>query len=485
MNRSDLRALLKSCPIVASVQASPNSPLEDPQILLASAQASVQVGVQILRLQGVENIRIIKQAVSTPVIGLLKVSYPGSEIYITPTKKEVLQLIELGCEIIALDATQRVRPNNENLKDLLNLIHANDRLAMADCDTFANISNAIDFGFDIISTTLSGYTPDSIATSGPNLDLLRAIPDSESIILAEGRFAEPWEVSAALRIGADGVVIGGAINDPIKQTRRFVQATAARIQENVVGVDLGGTWLRAGLFTPQAQLITSDRIPAPKTHAERKEFIRSFATLHEANQIGISAGGTIDPDTSTVIETKGFIPDYLNQSFFNFDNMYLSVRAINDGLATAWGHACHPNFAGTRVATLALGTGIGAGIVDRNRILTDKHGNYPRINDAFLPFGQTIEQTLGGMNLSGPPREPSEKQKLLIAAQIALNLINDQFPDHIVICGGVGLSEWFESFIPSFKSYAPISISPYGPDAGITGAAHLVLNPPDNFRTNL
>lgn len=484
MNRSDLRALLKSCPIVTSVQASPNSPLEDPQILLASAQASIQEGVQILRLQGFDNIRVIKQAVTTPIIGLLKVTYPDSQIYITPTKKEVLELIELGCEIIALDATQRIRPNNENLKELLDLIHTNDRLAMADCDTFANITNAIDFGFDIVSTTLSGYTPDSVASSGPNLDLLRAIPESESIILAEGRFAEPWEVSAALRIGADGVVIGGAINDPIKQTRRFVQATA-RIQENVVGIDLGGTWLRAGLFSPEAQLITSDRIPAPKTHAERLKFIYSFAAKHCTTKVGVSAGGTIHPHLSQVIETKGFIPDYLDQFFLDTEHMELDMHAINDGLATAWGHACHPNFAGTRVATLALGTGVGAGVVDRNRILTDKNGNYPRINDAFLPFGQTIEQTLGGMNLSGPPREPSEKQKILIAAQIALNLINDQFPDHIVICGGVGLSEWFESFIPSFKSYAPISISPFGSDAGITGAAHLVLNPPDNYRTNL
>ncbi|ARU41118.1 hypothetical protein CCB80_08190 [Armatimonadetes bacterium Uphvl-Ar1] len=459
MNRSDIRALLNCCPIVASVQASHNSPLEDPQILLASALASIQEGVHILRLQGVENIRTIKQAVSTPVIGLLKISYPGSEIYITPTKKEVLQLIELGCEIIALDATQRVRPNNENLKDLLNLIHSNGRLAMADCDTFSNITNAIQLGFDIVSTTLSGYTPDFIATSGPNLDLLRAIPESESIILAEGRFAEPWEVSAALRIGAEGVVIGGAINDPIKQTHRFIQATA-RIQENVVGIDLGGTWLRAGLFSPQAQLINSDRIPAPKTHAERMEFLRSFATLHEANQIGISAGGTINPDTSTVIETKGFIPDYLNQSFFDFDNMILRIRAINDGLATAWGNACHPQFAGTRVATLALGTGVGAGVVDRNRILTDQYGNYPRINDAYLPSGKTIEQTLGGMNLDGPPKTTEDMRELLRAAQIALNLINDQFPEHIVICGGVGLSDWFQKFIPSLSSHAPISISP-------------------------
>ena len=474
MTQQDLRKLLKSCPIIASVQASPDSPLEDPQILLASARASIQEGVEILRLQGVENIRVIKESVATPIIGLLKVSYPDSEIYITPTQREVQQLIVLGCEIIALDATQRSRPSNEQLKDLLKLIHSHNRLAMADCDTLASITNAIELGFDIVSTTLSGYTPESKSAPGPNFDLLRAIPETKSIILAEGRFAEPWEAAAALRIGADGVVIGGAINDPIKQTRRFIQATP-RPQENVVGIDLGGTWLRAGLYSPDAQLLTSERIPAPQTHAARLEFIQKFATDHRATRIGISAGGTIHPSRFQVIETKGFIPDYLNQKFLIENH---SIRAINDGLATAWGHACHPRFAGTRVATLALGTGVGAGIAERNQIITDQNGNYPRINDAYMNSGKTIEQTLGGMNINHDPTE-SDQREIIAAAQIALNLINDHFPDHIVICGGVGLSEWFQAVIPSLNSHAPVSVSPYGSDAGITGAAHLVLNPPN------
>src|SRR5690606_37265295 len=105
---------------------------------------------------------------------------------------------------------------------------------------------------------------------------------------------------------------------------------------------------------------------------------------------------------------------------------------INDGLATAWGHACHPKFAGMRVATLALGTGIGAGLAGKGEIITDNFGNYPRINDAYIADGETIEQTLGGLALEQNPQD-FEMNQTFVAAQTALNLLNDQFSKKIVV----------------------------------------------------
>ncbi|MBX3113662.1 MAG: putative N-acetylmannosamine-6-phosphate 2-epimerase [Fimbriimonadaceae bacterium] len=475
MDQAELRALLKQCPVIASVQADAGTPLDNPQTLLACAQASIQQGVKVLRLQGVENINAIRSAVNIPVIGLIKKKYPKSEIYITPTENEAKELISTNCEIIAIDATERARPNGETLADLLKLIKSAGRLAMADCDTFSSIRNAEELGFDIISTTLNGYTPDTQPSSPePNFNLLRnAREATKAILLAEGRFAEPWQVQAALQIGADGVVIGGAINDPIKQTRRFV-SSAPNVAENVVGIDLGGTWLRAGLFSPGLELLEFDQIAAPKTHEERLTFIESFAKRHGVTRIGVSAGGTIDYHTNTVIETKGFIPEYLGMPFLSASKR---VLAINDGLATVWGHACHPIFAGKRVATLALGTGVGAGVVDRGRIITDAIGNYPRINDAYLPNGKTIEETLGGINFDGEPSS-DQKSEALRAAQVAIDQINNQFPDVIVICGGVGLSDWFQAALPQLSSRCPLEVSPYGEHAGLTGAAALQIYPP-------
>ncbi len=45
-----------------------------------------------------------------PVIGIVKRDYEDSEIYITPTMKEVEELMEVKPEIIAMDATISKRP---------------------------------------------------------------------------------------------------------------------------------------------------------------------------------------------------------------------------------------------------------------------------------------------------------------------------------------------------------------------------------------
>src|SRR5690606_622671 len=119
--------------------------------------------------------------------------------------------------------TNRKRPNNEQLHNLVALIHSNGKLAMADCDSRESIQYAVQIGCDLISTTLSGYTTNSPTQQGPDLELIAWASQNTTIpILAEGRFTEPWQVQAALLKGAKGVVIGGAINDPLKQTKRFI-----------------------------------------------------------------------------------------------------------------------------------------------------------------------------------------------------------------------------------------------------------------------
>jgi len=124
-----------------------------------------------LRLEGVEAIAAIRTATGLPCVGLLKRTYPDSEVFITPTMAEVEALIDLGCEVVAMDATER--PRGVALADLVARVHAAGRLAMADCDTPASVDQAVALGFDVIGTTLSGYTP---ASSG----------------VGDGRLARAW-----------------------------------------------------------------------------------------------------------------------------------------------------------------------------------------------------------------------------------------------------------------------------------------------------
>ena len=70
------------------------------------------------------------------MIGIIKRNYDDSEIYITPTKKEVDELLTTRCEMIALDCTDRKRPGNENLGELIKYIKENNVLVMADISTY-------------------------------------------------------------------------------------------------------------------------------------------------------------------------------------------------------------------------------------------------------------------------------------------------------------------------------------------------------------
>jgi len=464
---------LSSCPLIASAQASPGSPLQRSEALSCLAEASSGQGVEVLRLQGIETISTVKTWFKGPVVGLIKKDYPGSPIYITPTLREVEALLEAGCEVIALDATPDTRPGREALSSLVHRIHQAGRLAWADCDSMDSLLYAVQAGCDIFSTTLAGYTSRSGLTDGPDLQLLSSmVKAAPGPVIAEGRFQQPWQAAMALRIGAAGVVIGGSLNDPVKQTSWFLKGLPR--QERVGAVDLGGTWLRFALVGHSLRVEEIRRIPQPQTRQERLDWIREQVLDSGVTRVGVSAGGTIDPKTGEVWEAKDFIPEYLGTVF---SLQGVEMTALNDGLAAAWGHFCRPGSCFRRVAALALGTGVGAGLVINGGILCGPRGEYPRWNDLLLPSGKSVEGVLGGLSLTASPTE-SQMDEAEGAARFVLRSMDQLWmPDKIVITGGVGLSSWMQSRL--IEASEPIRAQiEFGPEeAGLQGAAALVLHP--------
>ncbi len=90
---------------------------------------------------------------------------------------------------------------------------------MADISTLDEAIMAEQVGFDIVATTLSGYTEytQQFLEEQPNYDLLEQVIRGVSIpVMAEGRFWEPVHVVKALGYGAWAVTVGGApLLDPI------------------------------------------------------------------------------------------------------------------------------------------------------------------------------------------------------------------------------------------------------------------------------
>ena len=125
-------------------------------------------------------------------------------VYITPTLKEVIELVEAGADIIAFDGTMRERPNGAKLEELIKYVKINNRVSMADISTLEEGINAEKLGANILSTTLSGYTQFSQNRgNGTDFELLKQLVDNTNLpVVLEGRIWEPEEVDKAFELGA-------------------------------------------------------------------------------------------------------------------------------------------------------------------------------------------------------------------------------------------------------------------------------------------
>jgi len=215
--------------LVVSCQALENEPLHGSAIMARMALAAKDGGAVAIRAQGADDIRAVGEATGLPVIGLIKRNYPDSDIYITPTQKEMEEISGTGCAMAALDMTLRTRPGGEKAEDLVKMAHAAGCLVLADISTKEEALMAVKSGADAVSTTLSGYTPYSPHLEGPDFDLVADLARHLSVpVFAEGRVSRPEEAARMLSLGAWCVVVGSAITRPQLITAGFARALKAR-----------------------------------------------------------------------------------------------------------------------------------------------------------------------------------------------------------------------------------------------------------------
>ncbi len=214
--------------IIVSCQALPGEPLHGAGIMARMALAAAQGGAKAIRANGPDDIQAIRKAVELPIIGLYKENIPGFAIYITPTLAHAQAIAAAGADIIAIDATDRPRPAGDLAGYISAIRKQTDCLVLADISTFEEGLAAEAAGADMVSTTLSGYTPYSPQQEEPDVSLVCRLARSVSIpVLAEGRYRTPEQVKAALAEGAVAVVVGGAITRPQEITARFVRAISS------------------------------------------------------------------------------------------------------------------------------------------------------------------------------------------------------------------------------------------------------------------
>lgn len=215
--------------LIISCQALPDEPLHSSFIMSRMALAAKEAGAAGIRANSIVDIQAIQDEVDLPVIGLNKVDYPDSPVYITPTIKEMRAVAATGCAAVACDVTGQPRPNGEKLADIVATMRAEfpDTLLMADTDTLENVRLADELGFDIIGTTMHGYTP---VTKGANIAdddfaYLKAVLKTTSHpVIAEGKVDTPAKMKRCLDLGCHAVVVGGAITRPLQIAKNFIDA---------------------------------------------------------------------------------------------------------------------------------------------------------------------------------------------------------------------------------------------------------------------
>lgn len=213
--------------LVISCQAPSNSPLHNPDIIANIALACVNQGAKGLRIDSPNHIKAVRKLLpDIPIIGLWKQMGLDSDVYITPRLEDAIAVAEAGADIIAIDATQRKRPNGETLEEIISHIQQNlQKLVMADIDTKENAIIARDLGVDFIGTTLYGYTQDTRQFTPPNFDLIEELVREINIpIICEGGIKTPEEAKKALDKGCFCVVVGTAITGIDLLAQNFVKA---------------------------------------------------------------------------------------------------------------------------------------------------------------------------------------------------------------------------------------------------------------------
>lgn len=213
--------------LIVSCQAPAGSPLNDPYIISALALTAEQHGALGVRIKHADQVAATKARVRVPVIGLDKVEFADSPVYITPTLAIAERLAASGADIIATDATQRPRPNGEPLDVLIRRIQDDLRKpVLADVATLAEGLHALDCGAAFVATTLCGYTAESQDAALPAFDLLENLAKRLTVpVICEGGVKTPEDVRRAFDCGAFAVVVGTAITGVGQLVEHFVRAS--------------------------------------------------------------------------------------------------------------------------------------------------------------------------------------------------------------------------------------------------------------------
>lgn len=223
------RALLEGLKdgLIVSCQVQHDDPIYTDDMVVKMAEAAKWAGAVAIRANSPEQIKAIKEKVDLPMIGLWKVWHDDTDVFITPTMKEVRAIWEAGAEIIALDCTAQITHEGTQAWDLIKEVKKEipEAIIFADVSNYEEARRAIENGADIVAPTLYGYTKETQHIEGADYrEFARMCRDfkDEAYVMMEGHLYTPEDAMKCIYLGAHSVVVGSAITRPHLTAKRFV-----------------------------------------------------------------------------------------------------------------------------------------------------------------------------------------------------------------------------------------------------------------------
>ena len=214
--------------LIVSCQVQHDDPIYTDNMVVKMAEAARWAGAVGIRANSPEQIKAIKEAVpELPMIGLWKVWHDDTDVFITPTMKEVKAIWEAGAEIIALDCTAQVTHEGTQAWNLIKEVKKEipEAIIFADVSNLEEARRAVENGADIVAPTLYRYTKETSHIEGADYrmfaQMCRELKD-EAYVMMEGHLYTPEDAMKCIFLGAHSVVVGSAITRPHLTAKRFV-----------------------------------------------------------------------------------------------------------------------------------------------------------------------------------------------------------------------------------------------------------------------
>lgn len=314
------------------------------------------------------------------------------------------------------------------------------------------------------------------------------------------------------------------------------------MERKCIGVDVGGTTVKVGIFTLDGVLLKKWEVPTRKENGGalilpdvaasiREVLAGNGISMEEIAGVGMGLPGPVLPD--------GYVEVCVNLGWREMNPQKIlsdlldgiPVRSGNDANVAALGEMWQGGGKGFKdLVMVTLGTGVGGGVIIDEKIISGKHGLAGEIGHMRIREGEKeqcnckgygcVEQIASATGIAREAKrmmarsdQPSSMRKFggnisaknvldcakagdKLATEVmevvwyylgwSLSIVSMTIdPEVFVIGGGVsragqflldGIRKYYEEYTPISKNKAFIALAKLGNDAGIYGAARLILD---------